>query len=120
MDIKTKNWLTALTIIQVVTIIALFAIARTETIRVRRIEVLGSKAQTVAVLGNTPNDGGVLMIYDGNGNLRASIGLTANGDVAVDLNDGQGRQRLSLQVNEDGSIVVRGLESLLRGSDGDQ
>ena len=104
-----RTWLTALTILWVVTAMFVVALFRAETLRVRRVEVLNSQGKTIAVLGVSPSDGGVLLIYDGNGSLRAAIGLTTKGDVAIDLNDGNGRPKVTIQVGNDGSVTVKGL-----------
>jgi len=53
------------------TFIVVIALFRAETLRVSRVEVLNSQGKTVAVLGVSPNDGGVLLLYDANGSLRA-------------------------------------------------
>jgi len=105
-----RTWLTALTILWVVTAMSIIALMRAETLRVRRVEVMNSRGKTVAVLGVSPRDGGVLLLYDGNGSLRAAIGLTTKGDVAIDLNDGSGRPKVTIQVGNDGSVTMKGLK----------
>ena len=104
-----RTWLTVLTVLWVVTTTAVIALFRAETLRVRRIEVLNSQGKTVAVFGVSPTDGGVLLLYDANGSLRAAIGLTTKGDVAIDLNDANGRPKVSFQVSDDGSVTMLGL-----------
>jgi len=104
---RYRTWLVALTVLWIVTATAVVALMRAETLRVRRVEVLNSQGKTVAVLGVSPTDGGVLLIYDGNGSLRAAIGLTTKGDVAIDLNDGSGRPKVTIQVGND--VTVKGL-----------
>jgi len=106
---RYRIWLTALTVLWVVTAMAVIALFRAETLRVRRVEVLNSQGKTVVVLGVSPTDGGVLLIYDGNGSLRAAIGLTTQGDVAIDLNDGSGHPKVTIQVGNDGSVTMKGL-----------
>jgi len=106
-----RTWLTALTILWVVTAMFVVALFRAETLRVHRVEVLNSRGKTVAVLGVSPTDGGVLLIYDASGSLRAAIGLTTKGDVAIDLNDANGHPKVTLQVSGDGSVTVKGLRS---------
>ena len=106
---RYRIWLTALTVLWVVTATAVIALFRAETLRVRRVEVLNSQGKTVVVLGVSPTDGGVLLIYDGNGSLRAAIGLTTQGDVAIDLNDGSGHPKVTIQVGNDGSVTMKGL-----------
>jgi len=108
-DRTFRTWLVALTILWVVTAATVIALMRAETLRVRRVEVLNSQGKTVAVLGISPTDGGVLLLYDANGSLRAAIGLTTKGDVAIDLNDASGRPKVTLQVSDDGSVTVFGL-----------
>jgi len=104
-----RTWLTALTVLWVVTAATVVALMRAETVRVRRVEVLNSQNKTVAVLGVSPTDGGVLLIYDANGSLRAAVGLTTKGDVAIDLNDRSGRPKVTFQVSDNGSVTVKGL-----------
>ena len=104
-----RTWLTALTILWVVTVMFVIALLRAETVRVHRVEVLNSRGKTVAVLGVSPSDGGVLMIYDASGSLRAAIGLTTTGNVAIDLNDRSGRPKVTLQVSDAGSVTAFGL-----------
>jgi len=106
---RYRTWLVALTVLWIVTATAVVALMRAETLRVRRVEVLNSQGKTVAVLGVSPTDGGVLLIYDGNGSLRAAIGLTTKGDVAIDLNDASGRPKVTIQVSDNGSVTVKGL-----------
>jgi hypothetical protein len=60
-------------------------------------------------LGIAPNGGGVLLLYDANGTLRAAVGMTAEGDAAIDLNDAMGNQRVAIQVNADGKVSAKGL-----------
>jgi hypothetical protein len=62
-------------------------------------------------LGVSPSDGGVLLLYDANGTLRAAIGLTTENNAAIDLNDAMGNQRVALQVNDDGTVIAKGLHS---------
>jgi len=106
---RIQLWLTALTVLWVLTAIAVIALFRAETFRVRCVEILNSQGKTVAVLGVSPTDGGVLLLYDGNGSLRAAVGLTTKGDVAIDLNDGSGRPKVTIQVGNDGIVTVKGL-----------
>ena len=106
---RIQLWLTALTVLWVLTAMAVIALFRAETLRVGRVEVVNSQGKTVAVLGISPTDGGVLLLYDGNGSLRAAVGLTTKGDVAIDLNDAKGRQKVSIQVSDDGFVTAKGL-----------
>jgi hypothetical protein len=106
---RYRAWLWALTVLWVLTAMAVIALFRAETLRVSRVEVLNSQGKTVAVLGVSPTDGGVLLLYDGNGLLRAAIGMTTKGDVAIDLNDANGRQRFTVQVSDDGIVTAQGL-----------
>jgi len=106
---RIQVWLTALTIAWVATAIVVIALFRAETLRVSRVEVLNAKGKTVAVLGVSPKDGGVLLLYDGNGSLRVAIGLTTGNDAAIDLCDGNGRQKVTIQVSVDGVVTVQGL-----------
>jgi len=108
-ETKLRLWLYTLTFFWVVTFIVVIGLFRTETLRVRRIEILNSQGKTVAVLGVSPNDGGVLLLYDANNSLRAAVGLTTKGDVAIDLNDAKGRQKVSIQVSDDGFVTAKGL-----------
>jgi len=107
---RYRIWLTALTVLWVVTAATVVALMRAETVRVHRVEVLNSRGNPVAVLGVSPTDGGVLLIYDANGSLRAAIGLTTKGDVAIDLNDGSGHPKVTIQVGNDGSVTMKGLK----------
>ena len=104
-----RVWLSLLTALWVVTFVAVFGLIRSESLRVSRIELVNSQGKTVAVLGISPNDGGVLLLYDANGTLRAAIGMTAKGDAAIDLNDASGNQRVAIQVNADGTVIAKGL-----------
>jgi len=106
---RIQVWLTALTVLWVATAIVVVGLFRAETLRVSRIEVLNSQGKTVAVLGVSPTDGGVLLLYDGNGSLRAAFGLTTKGDVAIDLNDSVGRPKVTIQVSDDGVVTAKGL-----------
>ena len=106
---RYRAWLTALTVLWVITALAVIALFRAETLRVGRVEVENSQGKTVAVLGISPTDGGVLLLYDGNGSLRAAVGLTTENNAAIDLNDASGQQRVTIQVNDDGSVTVKGL-----------
>jgi len=106
---RLQVWLTALTVLWVATAIVVIALFRAETLRVSRIEVLNSQGKTVAVLGVSPTDGGVLLLYDNNGTLRAAIGLTTGNDAAINLCDGYGRQKVTVQVSNDGVVTVQGL-----------
>jgi len=108
-ETKWRLWLYGLTFLWVVTFIVVIALFRAETLRVSRVEVVNSQGKTVAVLGISPTDGGVLLLYDGNGSLRAAVGLTTKGDVAIDLNDAKGRQKVSIQVSDDGFVTAKGL-----------
>jgi len=108
---RYRIWLTALTVLWVVTAATVVALMRAETVRVHRVEVLNSRGNPVAVLGVSPTDGGVLLIYDANGSLRTAVGLTTQGDVAIDLNDANGHPKVTLQVSGDGSVTVKGLRS---------
>jgi hypothetical protein len=60
-------------------------------------------------LGVSPSDGGVLLLYDANGTLRAAIGMTTENNAAIDLNDAMGNQRVAIQVNDDGTVSAKGL-----------
>jgi hypothetical protein len=104
-----RVWLSLLTALWVVTFIAVFGLIHSESLRVSRIELVNSQGKTVAVLGVSPSDGGVLLLYDGDGTLRAAVGMTTKGDAAVDLNDGNGNQRVTIQVNADGKVSAKGL-----------
>ena len=106
---RYRIWLTALTVLWVVTAATVVALMRAETVRVRRVEVLNSRGKTAAVLGVSPSNGGVLLLYDAKGSLRAAVGLTTKGDVAIDLNDASGRPKVTIQVGNDGSVTVKGL-----------
>jgi hypothetical protein len=106
---RIQLWLTALTILWLLTAMFVIGLFRAETLRVRRVEILNSQGKTVAVLGISPTDGGVLLLYDGNGSLRAAVGLTTENNAAIDLNDASGQQRVTIQVNDDGSVTVKGL-----------
>ena len=108
-ETKWRLWLYGLTFLWVVTFIVVIALFRAETLRVSRVEVVNSQGKTVAVLGISPTDGGVLLLYDGNGSLRAAVGLTTENNAAIDLNDASGQQRVTIQVNDDGSVTVKGL-----------
>jgi len=108
-ETKLRLWLYALTFLWVMTFIVVIALFRAETLRVSRVEVLNSQGKPVAVLGVSPNDSGVLLLYDANGSLRAAVGLTTKGDVAIDLNDANGRQKVSIQVSDDGFVTAKGL-----------
>ena len=108
-ETKLRLWLYTLTFFWVVTFIVVIGLFRTETLRVRRIEILNSQGKTVAVLGVSPTDGGVLLLYDANNSLRAAVGLTTENNAAIDLNDASGQQRVTIQVNDDGSVTVKGL-----------
>jgi len=108
-ETKWRLWLYGLTFLWVVTFIATIGLFRAETLRVSRVEVVNSRGKTVAILGVSPTDGGVLLLYDANGSLRAAVGLTTKGDVAIDLNDANGRPKVAIQVRDDGSVTVKGL-----------
>ena len=82
---------------------------RSESLRVSRIELVNSQGKIVAVLGVSPSDGGVLLLYDANGTLRVAIGLTTENNAAIDLNDAAGNQRVTIQVNADGKVSAKGL-----------
>jgi hypothetical protein len=103
-----RVWLSLLTALWVVTFIAVFGLIRSESLRVSRVELVNSQGKTVAVLGVAPSDGGVLLLYDANGTLRAAIGMTTEGIAAIDLNDGNGNQRVTISVKADGSVVTKG------------
>jgi len=106
---RIQLWLTALTILWLLTAMFVIGLFRAETLRVRRVEILNSQGKTVAVLGVSPADGGVLLLYDAKGSLRAAVGLTTENNAAIDLNDASGQQRVTIQVNDDGSVTVKGL-----------
>jgi hypothetical protein len=89
--------------------VLVIALSRAESLRVSRVELVNSRGKVVAVLGVSPNDGGVLLLYDGNGTLRAAIGLTTEGNAAIDLNDAKGNQRVAIQVSDDGMVSAKGL-----------
>jgi hypothetical protein len=104
-----RVWLSLLTVLWVVTFIAVFGLIRSESLRVSRVELVNSRGKTVAVLGVSPSDGGVLLLYDSNGTLRAAIGMTTENNAAIDLNDAAGNQRVAIQVNADGKVSAKGL-----------
>jgi len=104
-----RLWLSALTVLWALTFVWVIALSRAESLRVSRVELVNSKGKVVAVLGVSPNDGGVLLIYDANGTLRVAIGLTTENNAALDLNDGNGNQRVIIQVNADGKVSAKGL-----------
>ena len=108
-DKGLRLWLSALTVLWALTFAAVLALSRPETLQVRRLELVNAQGKTVAVLGVSPSDGGVLLLYDGDGTLRAAIGMTTKGDAAVDLNDGNDNQRVTIQVNADGTVSAKGL-----------
>jgi hypothetical protein len=108
-DKGLRLWLSALTVLWALTFVLVIALSRSESLRVSRIELVNSRGKVVAVLGVSPSDGGVLLLYDGDGTLRAAIGMTTKGDAAVDLNDGNGNQRVTIQVNADGTVSAKGL-----------
>jgi hypothetical protein len=108
-DKGLRLWLSALTVLWALTFVWVIALSRSESLRVSRIELVNSRGKVVAVLGVSPSDGGVLLLYDGDGTLRAAIGMTTKGDAAVDLNDGNGNQRVTIQVNADGTVSAKGL-----------
>jgi len=108
-DKGLRLWLSALTVLWALTFAAVLALSRPETLQVRRLELVNAQGKTVAVLGVSPSDGGVLLLYDGDGTLRAAIGMTTKGDVAIDLNDANGRQRFTVQVSDDGIVTAQGL-----------
>jgi hypothetical protein len=110
-DKGLRLWLSALTVLWALTFVWVIALSRAESLRVSRIELVNSRGKVVAVLGVAPSDGGVLLLYDANGTLRAAIGMTAKGDVAIDLNDAAGNQRVAIQVNDDGTVIAKGLHS---------
>jgi len=70
-----RVWLSLLTVLCVVTFIAVFGLIRSESLRVSRIELVNSQGKVVAVLGVVPTDGGVLLLYDRNGTLRVALGM---------------------------------------------
>ncbi len=104
-----RVWLSLLTVLCVVTFVAVFGLIRSESLRVSRVELVNSQGKVVAVLGVSPNDSGVLLLYDSNGTLRVAIGLTTENNAAIDLNDAMGNQRVALQVNADGTVSAKGL-----------
>jgi hypothetical protein len=104
-----RVWLSLLTVLCVVTFIAVFGLIRSEGLRVSRIELVNSRGKVVAVLGVAPSDGGVLLLHDANGTLRVAIGLTTENNAAIDLNDAVGNQRVTIQVNADGKVSAKGL-----------
>ena len=108
-DKGLRLWLSALTVLWALTFAAVLALSRPETLQVRRLELVNAQGKTVAVLGVSPSDGGVLLLYDGDGTLRAAIGMTTKGDAAVDLNDDNDNQRVTIQVNADGTVSAKGL-----------
>lgn len=108
-DKGLRLWLSALTVLWALTFVLVIALSRAESLRVSRVELVNSKGKVVAVLGISPNDSGVLLLYDSNGTLRAGIGMTVKGDVALDLNDAAGNQRVAIQVNADGKVSAKGL-----------
>jgi hypothetical protein len=108
-DKGLRLWLFALTVLWVLTFAAVLALSRPETLQVRRLELVNAQGKTTAVLGVSSSDGGVLLLYDGDGTLRVGIGMTAKGDVAIDLNDAAGNRRVAIQVNADGTVSAKGL-----------
>jgi hypothetical protein len=108
-DKGLRLWLSALTVLWALTFVWVIALSRAESLRVSRIELVNSQGKTVAVLGVAPTDGGVLLIYDANGTLRAAIGMTTESNAALDLNDAMGNQRVAIQVNADGKVSAKGL-----------
>jgi hypothetical protein len=107
-----RRWLTALTVVTVFLAIAVFVLSSTrfEHIRAHRIELVNSQGKTAAVLGVSPSDGGVLLIYDANGTLRIAVGMTTRGNAAIDLNDANGNQWVTIQVSSDGTVTMKGLK----------
>jgi len=71
-------------------------------------ELVNAKGKIVTVLGVSPSDGGVLLIYDRKGTLRVAIGMITEGNAAINLNDGNGNQRVTISVKADGSVVTKG------------
>jgi hypothetical protein len=108
-DKGLRLWLFALTLLWALTFVLVIALSRAESLRVSRIELVNSRGKVVAVLGISPSNGGVLLLYDANGTLRTAIGMTTKGDAAIDLNDAMGNQRVTLQVNADGKVSAKGL-----------
>jgi hypothetical protein len=108
-DKSLRLWLFALTVLWALTFVLVIALSRAESLRVSRIELVNSQGKVVAVLGVSPSDGGVLLLYDANGTLRVAIGLTTENNAAIDLNDGNGNQRVAIQVNDDGTVSAKGL-----------
>jgi hypothetical protein len=106
-----RRWLTALTVVTVFLAIAVFVLSSTrfEHIRAHRIELVNSQGKTAAVLGVSPSDGGVLLIYDANGTLRTAVGMTTRGNAAINLNDANGNQWVTIQVSSDGTVTMKGL-----------
>ncbi len=105
---RIQLWLTALTILWLLTAMFVIGLFRAETLRVRRVEILNSQGKTVAVLGVSPTDGGVLLLFDASGSFRAAVGLTTENNAAIDLNDANGQQRVTIQVSNDGIVTVKG------------
>jgi hypothetical protein len=107
-----RRWLTALTVVTVFLAIAVFVLSSTrfEHIRAHRIELVNSQGKTAAVLGVSPSDGGVLLIYEANGTLRTAVGMTTRGNAAIDLNDANGNQWVTIQVSSDGTVTMKGLK----------
>ena len=108
-DRGLRLWLFALTVLWALTFVWVIALSRAESLRVSRIELVNSQGKTVAVLGVSPNDGGVLLLHDANGTLRAAMGMTTENNAAIDLNDANGNQRVAIQVNDDGTVIAKGL-----------
>ena len=104
-----RVWLSLLTALWVVTFVAVFGLIRSESLRVSRVELVNSKGKVVAVLGVSPSDGGVLLLYDANGMLRIALGMTTEGNAAIDLNDAASNQRVAIQVSDDGTVSAKGL-----------
>ncbi len=109
MDVKVRLWLFALTFAVAFTYIVAIRPMRNELLQTHRLEIIGANGEAVAVVGSTPESGGVVLLYDNRGTLRAAIGLTTSDDAAVDLYDRHGNQRVSVQVSKDGVVTVKGL-----------
>ncbi len=107
---KVGNWLSLLAIGLAFIFLSFGLFYRPEVLRVGRVEIVNSKGKTVAVLGVSPTDGGVLLLHDANGTLRVAVGLTAQGDAAIDVNDEKGRQCVTIEVGRDGKVKVLGIK----------
>ncbi len=108
--VALRRWFAALTVSWILSFALLLGwFSRAEVLQCRRLEILNVQGKTVAVVGSNPQGGGVVMLYDGAGRLRAAIGLTEEESAAVDLCGSDGRTKVSLEVRADGKVSVKGL-----------